>query len=215
VSAAGAGALLAYYPLLFVAALLPGGQNGQTLMCWLFLVAAAISYLAEAWVPRSARHFAGHAQLAAGGRRRAVDLPGGGADRPAGPGAHTGLAAVRYLHPGLFALHCARAVYSALAIYVKQRRRLPVVTRSVDLGKLRMPGCEVWVAGKAGRDRYLRARVGVRDDSIVEVGRPPARRAAHGREPPANQMFTVLYTPTWEGWIDDQDQTSLLVMAGR
>ena len=31
---------------------------------------------------------------------------------------------------------------------------------------------EVWVAGRAGRDRWARARVGVRDDAIVEVGRP-------------------------------------------
>ena len=31
---------------------------------------------------------------------------------------------------------------------------------------------QVWVAGQAGRDRYLRAQVGVRDEDIVEVGRP-------------------------------------------
>ena len=31
---------------------------------------------------------------------------------------------------------------------------------------------QVWVAGEAGRDRYLRAQVGVRDEDIVEVGRP-------------------------------------------
>ena len=31
---------------------------------------------------------------------------------------------------------------------------------------------EVWTAGRAGRDRYAIADVGVRDDDIVEVGRP-------------------------------------------
>ena len=31
---------------------------------------------------------------------------------------------------------------------------------------------EVWVAGRAGRDRYAIADVGVRDEDIVEVGRP-------------------------------------------
>ena len=40
---------------------------------------------------------------------------------------------------GVMALHGLRAVYSALAIYVSQRRRLPVVTRNVDLSELRIP----------------------------------------------------------------------------
>jgi len=31
---------------------------------------------------------------------------------------------------------------------------------------------QVWVAGPAGRERYRRADVGVRDDAVVEVGRP-------------------------------------------
>ena len=31
---------------------------------------------------------------------------------------------------------------------------------------------EIWVAGPAGRERYRRAQVGVRDDDVVEVGRP-------------------------------------------
>ena len=40
---------------------------------------------------------------------------------------------------GVMALHGLRAVYSALAIYISQRRRLPVVTRNVDLSELRIP----------------------------------------------------------------------------
>ncbi|MFJ9709839.1 hypothetical protein [Streptomyces sp. NPDC101234] len=80
---------------------------------------------------------------------------------------------------------------------------------------------EVWTAGRAGRDRYAIADVGVRDDDIVEVGRPqlapiqswhgvpdgPGRGAADGRCP------TVLYTPTWEGWDGNPGNTSL-VLAG-
>ncbi|WP_240797821.1 CDP-glycerol glycerophosphotransferase family protein [Streptomyces sp. F001] len=80
---------------------------------------------------------------------------------------------------------------------------------------------EVWTAGRAGRDRYAIADVGVRDDDIVEVGRPqlapietwqgvpegPRGGAADGRCP------TVLYAPTWEGWDGNPGNTSL-VLAG-
>ncbi|WAX80093.1 CDP-glycerol glycerophosphotransferase family protein [Streptomyces sp. KMM 9044] len=74
---------------------------------------------------------------------------------------------------------------------------------------------EVWTAGRAGRDRYAIADVGVRDDDIVEVGRPQlapietrqatAAGSAEGRCP------TVLYAPTWEGWDDNPGNTSLLL----
>ncbi|MER5912241.1 hypothetical protein ABT124_17520 [Streptomyces sp. NPDC001982] len=80
---------------------------------------------------------------------------------------------------------------------------------------------EVWTAGRAGRDRYAIADVGVRDDDIVEVGRPqlasiqgwkgvpegPRGGAADGYCP------TVLYAPTWEGWDGNPGNTSL-VLAG-
>ncbi|MDO0933101.1 hypothetical protein QQY66_15890 [Streptomyces sp. DG2A-72] len=78
---------------------------------------------------------------------------------------------------------------------------------------------EVWTAGRAGRDRYAIADVGVRDEDIVEVGRPqlapietwqgvpegPRGGAADGRCP------TVLYAPTWEGWDDNPGNTSILL----
>ncbi|PAZ17015.1 hypothetical protein CLM62_04940 [Streptomyces sp. SA15] len=78
---------------------------------------------------------------------------------------------------------------------------------------------EVWTAGRAGRDRYAIADVGVRDDDIVEVGRPqlapiqawqgapdgPRGGAADGYCP------TVLYAPTWEGWDDNPGNTSILL----
>jgi hypothetical protein len=67
---------------------------------------------------------------------------------------------------------------------------------------------EVWVAGPAGRDRYREADVGVRDDEIVEVGRPQLAQVAVGRSTP-DPMFTVLYAPTWEGWSDDLLHTSV------
>ncbi|GAA3709577.1 hypothetical protein GCM10022224_088880 [Nonomuraea antimicrobica] len=72
---------------------------------------------------------------------------------------------------------------------------------------------EVWVAGPAGRDRYRRAKVGVRDESIHEVGRPQLEGIS--TEEPKTPYRTVLYAPTWEGWNDDLFHTSLITMGPR
>jgi hypothetical protein len=63
---------------------------------------------------------------------------------------------------------------------------------------------QVWVAGEAGRNRYLRAQVGVRDEDIVEIGRPQLTGIRTADESTTNRMFTVLYAPTWEGWTDSE-----------
>ncbi|MBA2949522.1 hypothetical protein [Streptomyces himalayensis] len=68
---------------------------------------------------------------------------------------------------------------------------------------------EVWTAGRAGRDRWAGADVGVRDEDIVEVGRPqlaPVRRAVEEPRTP----LTVLYAPTWESWEPEPGVTSLI-----
>ncbi|WP_219471852.1 CDP-glycerol glycerophosphotransferase family protein [Nonomuraea rhizosphaerae] len=72
---------------------------------------------------------------------------------------------------------------------------------------------EVWVAGPAGRDRYLRAGVGVRDENVYEVGRPQLQGIS--TEPPRRKVKTVLYAPTWEGWTDDLYHMSLTTMGPR
>jgi hypothetical protein len=69
---------------------------------------------------------------------------------------------------------------------------------------------EVWVAGEAGRDRYRRAGVGVRDEDIVEVGRPQLDGITIATERPTDGTLTVLYAPTWEGWTGDLAHTSLI-----
>ncbi|NRQ36924.1 hypothetical protein HII36_34565 [Nonomuraea sp. NN258] len=72
---------------------------------------------------------------------------------------------------------------------------------------------EVWVAGPAGRDRYRRAKVGVRDENVHEVGRPQLEGiSTYG---PGLPYRTVLYAPTWEGWNDDLFHTSLITMGPR
>ena len=73
---------------------------------------------------------------------------------------------------------------------------------------------EVWVAGRASRERWAAAKVGVRDDAIVEVGRPQLGgilRAATAQER-AGRPFSVLYAPTWEGWVNDPHASSLMLM---
>jgi hypothetical protein len=70
---------------------------------------------------------------------------------------------------------------------------------------------EVWTAGRAGRDRYALADIGVRDEDIVEVGRPQLAPIASWTGAPKNPIPTILYAPTWEGWDDSPGNTSLLL----
>ncbi|MHB9861750.1 hypothetical protein [Streptomyces sp. YIM S03343] len=72
---------------------------------------------------------------------------------------------------------------------------------------------EVWTAGRAGRDRYAIADVGVRDEDIAEVGRPQLAPIQPWRGVPDGRVPTVLYAPTWEGWDGNPGNTSL-VLAG-
>ncbi|MFJ6082603.1 hypothetical protein ACIQI8_14485 [Streptomyces sp. NPDC092369] len=72
---------------------------------------------------------------------------------------------------------------------------------------------EVWTAGRAGRDRYAIADVGVRDEDIVEVGRPQLAPIQTRQGAIEGRIPTVLYAPTWEGWDGDPGNTSL-VLAG-
>ncbi|MBR8641637.1 hypothetical protein KEF29_25705 [Streptomyces tuirus] len=72
---------------------------------------------------------------------------------------------------------------------------------------------EVWTAGRAGRDRYAIADVGVRDDDIVEVGRPQLAPIQTWQGVPEGRIPTVLYAPTWEGWDGNPGNTSV-VLAG-
>jgi hypothetical protein len=406
-----AAVLIGSYPLLFIAAVLPDGHDDRLTGSWLFAAAAVAGYAAEVIAPRVATYAVnllnwlqvGTALRFVFREAALIVLLARVLDADAGPFAAFTL--------GVMALHGLRAVYSALAIYINQRRRLPVVTRNIDLSELRIPGqapglltvnhswkmlfldvpavmgglvgdieddftwslagmsvavavsiaacalvapyarrnrhlgdkarvlrvvnaqtreyapqvalyfsgardaayqvnmwletlarldrpaviimrerwlvpllgrtglpvvCidgtvdlmnfslpgvrvalypsntgknihmlrnrsmahvfighgdsdkaassnpyakvynQVWVAGQAGRDRYLRAAVGVRDDDIIEVGRPQLAGLAQASEGTAGPLGTVLYAPTWEGWdADDLTQTSLILMGSQ
>lgn len=70
---------------------------------------------------------------------------------------------------------------------------------------------EIWVAGRASRERWAAAKVGVRDDAIVEVGRPQLGGIMTG-EPILDRTISVLYAPTWEGWVADPFASSVPTM---
>ncbi|MFI0542403.1 hypothetical protein ACH3VS_26355 [Streptomyces sp. WSLK1-3] len=71
---------------------------------------------------------------------------------------------------------------------------------------------EIWVAGRAGRDRYRRVRHAISDGAIVEVGRPQLAPVRSHTEHLPGPVPVVLYAPTWEGWSDDDCHTSLTPM---
>ncbi|MFJ9863388.1 hypothetical protein [Streptomyces sp. NPDC101165] len=71
---------------------------------------------------------------------------------------------------------------------------------------------EIWVAGRAGRDRYQRVRHAISDSAIVEVGRPQLSPIRLHAEHTPGPLPVVLYAPTWEGWSDDDCHTSLIPM---
>lgn len=71
---------------------------------------------------------------------------------------------------------------------------------------------EIWVAGKAGRDRYQRVRHAISDKAIVEVGRPQLAPVRLHTDHVPGPVPVVLYAPTWEGWSDDDCHTSLIPM---
>ncbi|GAA4908478.1 hypothetical protein LX16_3049 [Stackebrandtia albiflava] len=71
---------------------------------------------------------------------------------------------------------------------------------------------QIWSAGRAGRDRYRVADIGVRDEEIREVGRPQLQDVVAASEHRAPEALTVLYAPTWEGWTANLQHTSLVTM---
>ncbi len=73
---------------------------------------------------------------------------------------------------------------------------------------------EVWVAGEAGRRRYLEAGVRLRPEQVRVVGRPQLSRVDPASTRPPGAPFSVLYAPTWEGVGDDPHESSL-ALSGR
>jgi hypothetical protein len=75
---------------------------------------------------------------------------------------------------------------------------------------------EIWVSGPAGIDRYTALGEGFHAAQFVTVGRPQlaeiATVAADGSTGIALPRPTVLYAPTWEGFLEQSNYSSLASM---
>jgi hypothetical protein len=75
---------------------------------------------------------------------------------------------------------------------------------------------EIWVSGPAGIDRYAALGEGFRPEQFVTVGRPQlaeiATVAADGSTDVVIPRPTVLYAPTWEGFLEQSNYSSLAGM---
>lgn len=75
---------------------------------------------------------------------------------------------------------------------------------------------EIWVAGRAAIDRYAAVDEGIDLGVLRAVGRPQLadiRRVAHLDEvEESGRRLTVLYAPTWEGFFDEADYSSVAAM---
>jgi hypothetical protein len=75
---------------------------------------------------------------------------------------------------------------------------------------------EIWVSGPAGIDRYTALGEGFRREQFVTVGRPQlaeiATVAADGSTSVSLPRPTVLYAPTWEGFLEQSNYSSLAAM---
>jgi hypothetical protein len=75
---------------------------------------------------------------------------------------------------------------------------------------------EIWVAGRAAIDRYAAVDEGIDLNVLRAVGRPQLaeiRRAKPATE--EAQRLVVLYAPTWEGFFDEADYSSVAAMGER
>jgi len=84
--------------------------------------------------------------------------------------------------------------------------------KSVTFSPLHRVFDEIWVAGQAACDRYLRRGEGIRADQLVVVGRPQLAHIEPRRPLDPSRPVTVLYAPTWEGNFDNVDYSSVARM---
>ncbi len=67
----------------------------------------------------------------------------------------------------------------------------------------------VFVAGQAGVDRYHRHGVDIPDYKFRKIGRPQLHGIRVGERDGEHERPTVLYTPTWTGFTEDVNYSSL------
>jgi CDP-Glycerol:Poly(glycerophosphate) glycerophosphotransferase len=75
---------------------------------------------------------------------------------------------------------------------------------------------EIWVSGPAGIDRYSALGEGFRTEQFLAVGRPQLAEIATVKADGSSEVTlprpTVLYAPTWEGFLEQSNYSSLATM---
>ena len=73
---------------------------------------------------------------------------------------------------------------------------------------------EIWVAGRAAVERYAAVDEGIDLGVVRPVGRPQLADIARSQPAAevADKRLTVLYAPTWEGFFDEADYSSVATM---
>ena len=75
---------------------------------------------------------------------------------------------------------------------------------------------EIWVAGRAAIDRYAAVDEGIDLSVLRAVGRPQLAEIRRAVPPTEEaQRLVVLYAPTWEGFFDEADYSSVARMGER
>lgn len=69
---------------------------------------------------------------------------------------------------------------------------------------------KIFVAGEAAIDRYKKAGIKISNNAFVIVGRPQIDIITNKSN---SKTKTILYAPTWEGYFNDSDYSSILSMA--
>lgn len=80
--------------------------------------------------------------------------------------------------------------------------------KAVNQSKLLMAYDKLFVGGPLAERRLLEAGLPVRPDQVVHVGRPQAEMLLNKIDEP-KPIQTILYAPTWEGFVEDVNYCSV------
>lgn len=79
----------------------------------------------------------------------------------------------------------------------------------VNQSKFLMAYDKLLVAGPLAEKRLHDARLPVRDGQVVHVGRPQVELLLDQLDQPVKKIKTILYAPTWEGFVEEANYSSV------
>jgi len=79
----------------------------------------------------------------------------------------------------------------------------------VNQSKLLMAYDKLLVAGPMAKRRLIEAKLPIRDNQVIYVGRPQVELFLTKIELPSKEVKTILYAPTWEGFMEAANYSSI------